>query len=175
MKTTNMIGVVAAVCMTVAATTAAAPPHTGSVAPAARQAADETCTPETDTYSSDQWTSVRWQTCLSTYGGPHGSFQAKCWGGQVIGWSQMNCRVSGQFEIRDGKKKLVKSGGFGLVYNGLSDAPTLTTSAFRLTCDGKTHGQFTFKTFGTQAKLTGNHSNYKAAEIPDTTVTRTMC
>lgn len=43
----------------------------------------------------------------------------------------MNCRVSGRFEIRDGKGKPVKSGGFGLVYNGLMDEPTLTTNAFR--------------------------------------------
>ncbi|WP_344072879.1 hypothetical protein [Streptomyces crystallinus] len=162
--------------MTVAATAAAAPSHTGSVAPAAAPgAADETCTAEADAYSSDRWTSVRWQSCLSTYGGTHGSFQAKCWGGQVIGWSQMTCRVGGKFEIRDGRKKLVKSVGFGLVYNGLSDQPALTTNAFRFNCDGWAHGQFTFKTTGAKAKLTGNHSNYEAAKIPDTTVTRTMC
>ncbi|QES46565.1 hypothetical protein DEJ50_00550 [Streptomyces venezuelae] len=118
---------------------------------------------------------MRWQTCLSAYGGPHGSFQAKCWGGQVIGWSQMSCRAGGRFEIRDGQKKLVKSGGFGLVYNGLRDEPTLTTNAFRFNCDGRAHGRFTFKIFGAKAKLTGNHSHYEAAAIPDTTVTRTMC
>ncbi|WP_344496976.1 hypothetical protein [Streptomyces enissocaesilis] len=170
-----MIRVVAAVCMTVAATAAAAPSHTGSAAPTARQAIDETCTPETDTYSSDRWTSARWQSCLSTYGGPHGSFQAKCWRGQTIGWSQMNCTVTGRFEIRDGQENLVKSGDFGLGYNGLIDEPTLTTNAFRFNCDGRTHGQFTFKTFDTKAQLTGSYSHYQAAEIPDTTVTHTMC
>ncbi|MFE9256088.1 hypothetical protein [Streptomyces sp. NPDC006879] len=175
MKTTKMIRVVAAVCVTVAATTAAAPSHSASVAPAARQAADETCTPKTDSYSSDQWTSARWQACLGTYGGPHGSFQAKCWRGQTIGWSQMNCHVSGQFEIRDGQGNPVKSGGFGLVYNGLIDEPTVTTNAFRFNCDGRSHGQFTFKTFNTKAKLTGRYSHYKAADIPDATVTHPLC
>ncbi|MEU3499236.1 hypothetical protein ABZ726_00150 [Streptomyces hundungensis] len=174
-KTTKMIHVIAAVCMTVAATAGAAPSHTGSAAPAVRQAADETCTPETDSYSADRWTSARWKSCLGTYGGPHGSFQAKCWGGQTIGWSQKNCRVSGRFEIRDGQKKVVKSGSFGLSYNGLIDEPTVTTSAFRFNCDGRAHGRFTFRTSGTKAKLSGDYSHYEAAKIPDATVTHPMC
>ncbi|WP_217384312.1 hypothetical protein [Streptomyces sp. NK08203] len=131
-----------------------------------------------DCAGGDRKTYARWKSCIDSSSGPHGSFSLRCWNGQFIGYSNMNCTVAGDFEIRDPRGKLVSKNNS----QGRTDYDrayvTTFTDEFRFNCNNKPRGRYSFTIKNTQVTLDiagfPDHG-YPPARVPDTTVANTMC
>ncbi|WNI26751.1 hypothetical protein [Streptomyces sp. ITFR-16] len=141
--------------------------------------ADET-TPQCagkDSYSSDRYTSVRWKSCIDSVTGPHGYLRFECWEGDVIGWNRSGCVMSGKFQIRDPRGKLVRAGSFAERADWYYEVAEVR-DRFRFSCENRPHGRYTFTLSDTKAELflNGNFTRGRQpAYLPDTTVATTLC
>jgi hypothetical protein len=123
------------------------------------------CTPQTDSRSADNWSSVVSRNCISDYAGAHARIEAECWKGQTIGWSRTSCNMGGDLEIRKGDQIIesIESFGFWVGEDG-------GQRIFRFNCAG--HGEYTFTTKRVGVSLP---DGYNGVDIPDRSVTVTMC